>query len=439
VLLLASGTAYLLSSSFAAARQARHSDEVRVALGELLTTVVDAETGERGYLVTGDREFMAPYQRALGSWRPELDEVLALTRDEPRQQARLTELDHLVEDRFDLLQRTTALYEGGQRDSELVPAMLRGKERMDEMRQLVSEIDAEEEHLADVRARDVAVRSELTMALVLTGTAAFGGVVSTVMLKRQLSEERRQRAEETLAFAEQFVGILGHDLRSPLNAVKMSAHLLARAEVSPSQHAKYVQRILNSTDRMTRMIGQLLDLARIRLGKGIPVEPVRTDMGSIVTSVVDELRTANPSRSIEYIRDVDVMGACDRDRFAQVVSNLVGNALEHGDPTQPVGVTLRASADDVELAVHNSGPPIPPQVLPLLFNPYRRGVRASSYRPGGLGLGLFISEQIARAHGGLIQACSSAENGTTFTVSLPRLSVVVPDAAGHVRTAAHSP
>ncbi|MCU1282692.1 MAG: Histidine protein kinase AsgD, partial [bacterium] len=226
-----------------------------------------------------------------------------------------------------------------------------------------------------------------------------------------------QAAREANArFQERFIGILGHDLRNPLTAILMGASALQRY-ASPATELKVVGRIQSSAERMRRMIEQLLDLTRARHGGGIPVELKSCDVAGVVRRVLDELEMAHPERTLTLDVRGDATGECDGDRLGQVVSNLVGNAIRHGERDGRVDVILEGDGDAVTLTVRNSGAPIAPELLPVMFDPFRRGNASSS---GGLGLGLFITQQIVHAHGGTIDVMSSAESGTTFAVRLPR-------------------
>ncbi len=216
-------------------------------------------------------------------------------------------------------------------------------------------------------------------------------------------------------FRERFMGILGHDLRNPLQAIVFVTAALLKQEDTTAAQARLLQRINGSAARMGRMIGDLLDVTRVRLGGGLPLSPAPAQLGDVARQVIDELRAANPGRAVQLAAE-DVSGTWDADRIAQVISNLVGNALEHGPPDRPVRVSVRRDGDGAVVAVSNEGAPIAPEVLPGIFDPFVRG--APAIRPGGLGLGLFIAQHIVAAHRGTITV-ASAPAETTFTVWLP--------------------
>lgn len=229
-------------------------------------------------------------------------------------------------------------------------------------------------------------------------------------------DEHRRSAE----FRERFIGIVSHDLRTPMNAISMNAGLLAKAPALPPDLVKRAERIVVNVDRVSRMVSELLDFTRGRLGGGIPVDRVPTDLRTVVTRVVEDFEQMHPSRKIEVEFHGNTSGTWDSERLAQVVANLVGNAVEHGAREAPIRVAVRGEEETVVLCVHNAGPPIPPEALPQVFDPFRRAKKGSACDgSAGLGLGLFIAKEIARAHAGTI-AVASDEGGTTFTVTLPR-------------------
>ena len=222
------------------------------------------------------------------------------------------------------------------------------------------------------------------------------------------------------AFKEVFLGILGHDLRNPLNSILTTARLLTmRGELAPANH-KQLTRVVTSGVRMQRMIEQLLDMTRARLAGGIPVtrSAEAVDLSAVVSKVVDETRAANPAREIALDAEGDCFACVDEDRIEQVVSNLLGNAVTHGASDKPVRIGLSDRGASVALIVHNYGAPIEPAFIPLLFNPFARSTTTG--RSDGLGLGLYISERIVAAHGGRVEVDSSAGAGTRFEVLIPK-------------------
>jgi PAS domain S-box-containing protein len=237
------------------------------------------------------------------------------------------------------------------------------------------------------------------------------------------SQEDLQRLttelESTLRFNETFVAVVGHDLRNPLNAMLMGAQVLERQNL-PTHAAQVVRQILSSGRRMRGILDDLSDLARARLGSGIAVHREPADLGQLARKVVAEYRASHPARLLDLTTEGDLVGRWDGSRVEQIFANLIGNALTHGAQTSAVVVHIDGNAKDtVSISVHNDGH-IPPDVLPDIFLPFRAG-RDRMTRGQGLGLGLFIVEQLATAHQGTVSVESSPSAGTTFRVRLPRL------------------
>jgi signal transduction histidine kinase len=242
-------------------------------------------------------------------------------------------------------------------------------------------------------------------------------------LRASLEREQaaRLQAQANDAFKEVFLGILGHDLRNPLNTILTTSRLMTMRRELASDSQKRLDRVVASGLRMQRMIEQILDMARDRLVNGISVRPsAAQDIVPLISRIIDEIRLARPEFTIELHDQGPCRASVDPDRFEQVVSNLLGNAVTHGDPEEPIVIRVTERGDLVSLSVRNYGPPIDPQALPLLFDPFRR-VRKGEGHSEGLGLGLYISERIIKAHGGKIEVQSSAENGTHFEAVFPRL------------------
>jgi signal transduction histidine kinase len=224
-------------------------------------------------------------------------------------------------------------------------------------------------------------------------------------------------AHQTDLFRDQFIGVLSHDLRTPLGAITAGAAILALPEDNPQRRARVVTSLMTSAQRMARLVDDLLDVTRARLGGSMELKRQPADLRRVCEEALTELRAGQPEAVVRLDASGDLRGEWDADRLAQVVSNLVGNAIQHGGGT-PITLTGRDDGDAVTLAVHNGGPPIPPDVLPFVFEPLARG--AAEGAGHSIGLGLFIARTIVAAHGGEIQVTSSAGAGTTFTVTLPK-------------------
>jgi two-component system, sensor histidine kinase and response regulator len=236
--------------------------------------------------------------------------------------------------------------------------------------------------------------------------------------QRQLLALELSDRTETLRLNEMFTALLAHDLRSPLSAILASAQLLKRRG-GDTVALETAARITTSGNRMARMIEDMLDLARARLGGGIVVKREPADFKALVERVLREHQAAAPERSIEAGYDGDFSGFWDPERIAQVASNLIGNALKHGSPVEEVRVRLDGTRSDcVILTVQNSGT-IPAEILPHLFDPFRGSQRAPG-RGGGLGLGLYIVSQLVQAHDGAVEVETGKGNETRFRVRLPR-------------------
>jgi signal transduction histidine kinase len=226
-----------------------------------------------------------------------------------------------------------------------------------------------------------------------------------------------------------FLAILSHDLRNPLSSIAMSAALLPEVGNLDAESLGFAKQISNNAKVMGRMIGDLLDYTRTRLGAGMPVAPAPMDLGSLCRELFNEFRTAHPNRVIRFQFEGDLQGEWDTDRLRQAVSNLMGNAVQHGAESAPIELRLKGETTDVVVEVYNGGPPIPPGELPTIFDPLVRGSSAGKprhNRPGSIGLGLYVAREVAKSHGGRIDVISSEDAGTTFTLRLPRHCLVKP-------------
>src|SRR5688572_27699400 len=234
-------------------------------------------------------------------------------------------------------------------------------------------------------------------------------------------------AESTLRFTqnlehskEMFLAMLGHDLRTPLGAIIGSAHIMVNTKDLPEIALKRAFLILNSSQRMNALVGDLLDFTRSRLGRGIPIVRADMDIARVCRQTVEEIAALHPQRVVNFDATGEAQGQWDRARISQAFSNVISNAVQHGSDKTPINVVVRGGADDVEVAVQNRGPVIPANQLDKIFNPLHRIEGDKPVAPReNLGLGLYITERIVAAHEGTIRVESSDEN-TTFTIHLPK-------------------
>ncbi|MFN7089781.1 MAG: ATP-binding protein [Allorhizobium sp.] len=236
------------------------------------------------------------------------------------------------------------------------------------------------------------------------------GVAERLQLEQGLLAEK-----EVARLREQFVAILGHDLRNPLASIGGGLNILSR-EPRTEKATRVLSLMSQSTERMSSLIRDMLDLARCRAGQGIAIDPKPTDLRAVLEQVVEELEAAHPERVIQSSLQIEGQVTCDGGRIAQLVSNLLGNALTHGAPDRPVKVTAATDLKEIAITVANDGDPIPDHIKDHLFEPFFRATGSTEKQ--GLGLGLFISSEIARSHGGKIEVYSN-EQETRFAFTIP--------------------
>jgi len=233
---------------------------------------------------------------------------------------------------------------------------------------------------------------------------------------RSAAEIRLNSEREIAQLREQFIAVLGHDLRSPLASISAAARMLGR-EPQSDLGIRSLALMQNSVTRMSGIISNVLDFARGRLGGGIAVSrDIAEDIAPVLHQVVEELRVSFPERAIEVDFALDKPVYCDPSRIGQLVSNLLGNALTHGADNEPIRLRAVTVKDQFELTVANAGPPIAEEMAARLFEPFFRGEVRKSQQ--GLGLGLHIAAEIAKAHGGTLKVTSTTEE-TRFTFVMP--------------------
>jgi len=238
-------------------------------------------------------------------------------------------------------------------------------------------------------------------------------------IDQSLTESITQFTRDLDNSKEMFLAILGHDLRTPIGAIMTSAAFMVETKELVEPYLTLTSRIVSSASRMNQMVGALLDFTRSRLGGGIPITRAPMNMGKTVHDVVSEIEAAHPGRKIEVNARGSLKGDWDCARISQVLTNLIGNALEHGSDRTIVNVDVFADDSELAMAIHNRGAAIPTDQVDGIFGAMKKQENTGN-QSGNLGLGLYIADQIVRAHNGKISVESSEDRGTTFTVTLPR-------------------
>lgn len=220
-----------------------------------------------------------------------------------------------------------------------------------------------------------------------------------------------------------FLAILSHDLRNPLNSIRGAAHMVSRTTNEDVSFAKALSMIERNTETITRLTSDLIDFASTGLGSAMPLTRSPVDLEKLGRNVFEEFCFAYPQRTLRFHPNGDLTGDFDAARLRQVISNLMGNALQHGATEKPVELAIASEESTVILSVHNEGSPIPSEMLTTIFDPLMRYAKSESESQkvsSSIGLGLYIAREVVVAHGGTIAVTSTAQAGTTFTVRLPR-------------------
>ena len=253
--------------------------------------------------------------------------------------------------------------------------------------------------------------------------AGFIGSCVDVDERRRAQDAEQARSQRQLALAHDFekwiLAIVSHDIRDPLGTILFAARRLQELAAAGSDAYKHAQMVERGVDRIQHIVGDLLDVAREREGQGIPIVPKPSDLSVVCRQILEELRAKAPERQFTLECDVDGAGAWDEHRIVQAITNLVANAVQHGNRDAPVRLRLTGNEQQIVVEVQNRGT-IPSDELPRIFEPFRAGRHPAS-RGSGLGLGLFIARAIAHAHGGVVEV-DSANDATTFRLVLPRYS-----------------
>ncbi len=241
-------------------------------------------------------------------------------------------------------------------------------------------------------------------------------------IDQALTEAEVRYSKKVQEGRELFLGILGHDLRSPLNAISGFSQLMLSGNLKRG-NINFAEQIIVSAGRMSHMITDLIELTRVQIGEGISIKRMPTDLAETCKNVLAEMKAIYPDRELNFEGDAWLEGDWDEARISQLLGNLVGNAIQHGDPDHPVKLKAEKTETGIKFLIHNQGTTIPLKILPNIFERFIQGKAGSEITAPStsLGLGLYIAKEIAIAHGGTISARSTDEEGTYFEVNLPTI------------------
>lgn len=420
-----------------------HTQEVLSALENLLTSVTDTETGERGYIITGDERYLRPYSRALAAIDPQMSRTDALTVDNMTQQRRLPRLRVLIaakltEEQLAISLRRTA---GGLAVGRVV---LSGPDQalMDDLRSAIAAMKDTELSLLARRSASAHAAAEATTATLIVASCADAVLLTSVffLIQRnmnrsaQAAEERerllrreqeaREQAEAAVHVRDTFLSLASHELKTPLTTLLGSSQLLQarfeRQEDADARSIRLAGTISKQAERLRLLTEQMLDVSRLQDGQlAIRVEPV--DLGALVRRVVEEVAPTAPHHPIEVVGAAALLPiAGDALRLEQALQNLLANAVKYSPNGGTITVELARAGDDAVVRVSDSGIGIPALAQAQLF---RRFYRASNVNASGitsgLGIGLYVVHEIVERHGGTIAVESVEGTGSTFTIHLP--------------------
>lgn len=423
------------------AGQVKQTQEALTRLSALLSTMTDAETGQRGFTITGDERFLEPYRTALTNYAIELRELRRLTADNPARQRQLDALAPLLEARLatstmmiDL--RRTQGFEAARRET----ATASGKEAQDEIRRRVAEMFATEEGLLRQREAQTAVAARASQTVIIGGSGLAIAVVALALLRlrhdiaarwrveiqlRKLNEElsvARDRAEVADRLKSAFLATMSHELRTPLNSIIGFTGIILRGLAGPlnAEQRKQLGMVQGSARHLLALINDVLDISKIEAGE-LKVIIAPFDARAVIGRVVDALRPMAEAKRLalraEVAPEIGEM-VSDVRRVEQILLNLLNNAVKF---TERGEVTLRAAVEDgrLRVSVADTGIGIEPQDVEDIFRPFQQVDAGLTRAHEGTGLGLAISRRLAGLLRGEIHAASEWGKGSTFTVTLP--------------------
>jgi len=445
-------------------QQVTHTQVALAALENVLLTMDSAESGQRGYVITGQTKYLQPYEAAVGNIDSKLAALPGALDMSPEVASRLHTLNLLITEKRQELAQTISLRQEGQTAEALkIISADRGQQIMDQIRTEVEALQAHETAVLNTQqqaAERGVVATILAIALATLGDLVLVGffyvVFYRVVMRRdqRLAVERAALAESerALQVRNQFLSIAAHELKTPLTALSANAQLLQRRldrNSDDTQAQRMVGVALNQSQRLNRLISMMLDVTRIEAGQ-LRIEHRPLQIVALVQQIVDEYATTETQHRVTLtLADpavADVMIEGDDLRLEQVIRNLISNAIKYSPGKDLVAVTVSQRVGWLDIAVRDEGMGVPAEALPHLFEQFYRAPNAQSQEGGGaakiegFGIGLYVAREIVRQHGGELTAQSEREVGSVFTLSLPLTPMAMPcaDGAGPAATGAES-
>jgi signal transduction histidine kinase len=414
----------------------QHSQHVQNALQGLLTTLDDAETGQRGYLLTDDQSYLKPYNTAQATIDADLAQLKGLLRDNPPQEAQLTNLTNIVGQKMAELRQSVQMQQNGDNVGAL--QLIRsntGQQLMDQIRTSITSMETQEHQT--FLARTAAAKQSLegiTVTFVI-GTLALLGMLGLIsMLIQQMMQQRedvlatesaaREHAEAAVRLRDDFLSIASHELKTPITAISTSAQLMERQLLRLSQPNDRLTQLvdvqLRQTKRLKLLIEGMLDVSRIGTGH-FAVNRAPFDVVAQIRPIVNELAVSDAEHTLTLHAPPTLTLDADEARLEQVWYNLLQNAIKYSPEGGAVRINVTAEGDNARIIISDQGIGIPANAMGHLFEAYYRAPNTDTpeRKIKGIGVGLFVTRQIVIAHGGTITAESEEGEGTTFTIELP--------------------
>ncbi len=411
-----------------------HTREVSRMLSENLSKIQSIETGYRGYVITGNKNYLEPYDEMVGQIRSNIKQLKNLTKENPIQQQRIDTLEHISKLKIVYSKIIIEVREkNGFEAAMKVVSTEEGRTLMDKIRLITHSMQEEEEDLLKERTKITDTSLSNTKILIVLGGVFSSIVVVFLMfyigrslrLKRELTSEK-EHAEKLVGFKDQFLANMSHEIRTPLNGIIGFTKILLRNGITEKQKQQ-LSAIKTSSDILLVLINDILDLAKIEAGK-MTLETTELKLSELVNSIVGtfEIRFLEKEFKIKkaYGNSIPIILLGDSVRINQILLNLLSNSIKFTEKGGEITISVNQKEQDeektvIEFIVSDTGIGIPPDRLETIFEPFTQSSSDTARRFGGTGLGLSIVKRLIDMMGGTISVESQVKKGSTFTVTLP--------------------